>query len=229
MKNGITDNITVSIDIEKEKKKTKDAVALCEVATELVVTNQEQLDTATGFLKQIKAKYKDIDTQRKEITKPLDEAKKNIMNFFNPVLTALEEAERKIKSAIAKFTEEQERKAREEQERLQRLAEQEAEKERKKLEAKIERAKASGKLEKAEELETQKELVQPVVPVIAPNVEAKGVSFREKWYAVVVDEKLVPREYMIIDQSKLDKVAQATKGTITIPGVKFEMKKIVVA
>lgn len=223
-------NINVHIDTAEEQKKTADVPALCEKAN-LVIANQEQYETAGTVLKEVKSRYNELDKQRKSITKPLDDAKKAVMDLFKQPLSLLETAEKKIKGLMVGYADEQERKAKEEQLRLQRLADAEAEKERKKLEAKIARAEASGKLEKAEELEAQKDAIEAIdVPVIVPQAETqKGISYREKWSAVVVDEKLVPREYLIVNQSALDKVAAATKGSLSIPGVKFEMKKIVAA
>lgn len=220
-------NISVTIDTNQEKKKYSDVPALCQKA-DLVIANQDDYNSATDVLKDIKTRYKELDTQRKEITKPLDTAKKNVMELFSHPLTLLEKAEKKIKSLMIGYTEEQEKKARAEQERLQKLAEAEAEKERKKLEVKIERAKASGKEEKAEELEMQKEAVTAIdVPVITPNIETpKGVSYKEKWTAEVVDFKALPDEYKLPNQQSLDKIAQATKGSVPIPGVKFKMEKI---
>lgn len=221
--------INVKIDTIAEKKKVADVPALVKKA-ELTISNQAELDKATDVLKDIKSRYKELDTQRKAITKPLDEAKKAVMDLFNQPLELLKRAEDKIKGLIGSYTTEQERKAREEQARLQKLADQEAEKEKKKIDARIERAKENGKLDKVEELEAQKETIIPIdVPVIAPSIDTpKGVSFREIWSAEIVDEKQIPREYLIPNMQALNKIASATKGTITIPGVKFKMEKSVV-
>ena len=45
---------------------------------------------------------------------------------------------------------------------------------------------------------------------------------RAVWKAVVTDPDKVPRDYLIVNQSALDALAKATKGSITIPGVRFE-------
>lgn len=223
-------NIQVIINTEEQKKKYSDVPALVKKA-EITIKSQAELDLATEILKEIKSRYKELETQRKEITAPLDKAKKAVMDLFRTPLENLEKAEKKLKAGITAYTAEMERKAREEQLRLQKLAEEEAEKERKKLEAKIKRAEESGKVDKVEELQAQKEAIAPIeVPVITPQVEKpKGIAFREVWSAEVVDINQLPREYLIPDMQKLNKVAQATKGTISIPGVKFIMQKVVVS
>lgn len=222
--------ITVNIDKEQEQKSISDVPTLCTKA-EIVISNQNDFEVASTILSDVKARYKELDAQRKKITKPIDDAKKEVMDLFRKPLELLEAAESKLKRLMLNYTSEQERIAREKQRELERLAEIEAEKERKKLEAKIERAKASGKDEKVEMLEEQKENIAPiVVPVIQAQIEPpKGVFYRENWTARVVNESLVPREYLIVNIQALNSIAKSTKGTLTIPGVKFVSEKILVS
>ena len=220
-------NINVTIDTVEEQKKTNDVPVLCQKA-ELTISNQSDYEAASAVLSEVKSRYKELDAQRKEITKPIDAAKKAVMDLFKTPLELLEKAESKIKGLMIGYTNEQERKAREEQARLQRLADAEAAKQKKILEEKIARAEASGKTEKAEELQMQKETIIPIVaPIIAPQIETpKGVSYREQWSAEIIDEKLIPREYLIVNLQALNKIAAATKGTISVPGVRFVSTKI---
>ena len=84
-----------------------------------------------------------------------------------------------------------------------------------------------GKTEKAEELLEKAEEVVPETPVvIAMTEKPKGVSYSQKWMAEVIDIDKVPREYLIPNMQALNGIAQSTKGTIQIPGVKFLSEKI---
>lgn len=221
-------NINVTINTADEKKKYSDVPALLKKA-ELTISTQGEYELANTVLKEVKTRYKELDTQRKDITQPLDAAKSNVMELFRSPLDLLKKAEEKIKNLMVGYSTEQERKAREAQLALQKIADAEAEKERKKLEAKIERAKASGKEEKAEELGIQKEMVVPIdVPVVAAAIETpKGLSYKDKFTGEVVDFKVLPDEYKIPNQKALDAIIQATKGAISIPGVKIHSEKIV--
>ena len=222
--------ITVKpIDVEKIETKTADVVTYYNTSKNIVIIDQAGYEQANELLKKIKSRMKELDTERKTITVPLDDAKKAAMELFRKPMELLQTAETVIKKAMITHTAEQEAKARAEQERLRKLAEAEAEKKRKAVQAKIARAEAAGKTEKAEELELLKETIEPIaVPVIAPAIETpKGISYRDKWTAQVIDESLVPREYLMVNQQALDKVAQATKGTLKIAGVKFIVEKIV--
>lgn len=222
------DNINVTIDTNEAQKQTSDVASLCKKGTILVIINQDQYEKAASVLTEIKSRYKELEKQRKEITVPLDNAKKQVMDLFREPLEQLKSAEDTIKRTMIGYTDEQERLAREEQKRLQELADKELERQKKLIEAKIERAKASGKEEKVETLEMEKEMIAPVVaPVVVPKIDTpKGVSYRDKYTAEVIDFKLLPDEYKLPNQSALDKVAQATKGTISIPGVKIKSEKI---
>ena len=220
------EQINVTINPDVEQKKTSDVPALCKKA-EIKVTDQKSYDLASGILKDVKSRYKELENQRKDITGPLDRAKKAVMDLFRDPLELLQAAENKLKRMMIDYTSEQERLAEEERKRLQAIADKEAERQKKLLEKKIERAEASGKTEKVEELIQQKEEVKPIVAEVTPKVEKpSGVSFREKWSAEVIDANLVPREYLMVNQQLLDKVAGATKGSLSIPGVKFVSEKV---
>jgi len=223
-----TANINVNINTQEELKKTSDVPALLKKA-ELTISNQKEYEIAGDVLKEVKSRSKELDEERKKITKPIDDAKTAVMNLFKPPIELLKKAEDKIKSLMLGYTTEQERVAREKQIELQKIADAQAEKEKKALEAKIARAEASGKTDKAEELKNQKENIVPIdVPVIAPQVEkVSGISYRDKWTAEVVDFKALSDEWKLPNQQALDRTAQATKGSITIPGVKFKCEKIV--
>jgi hypothetical protein len=216
------------INVEEVENSTSDVQTLVEESEQLIISSQEEFESASGLLTQVKTRGKELDKQRKSITNPLDEAKKNVMELFRKPIDLLKKAEDTIKRGMLNYTSEQERKAREEEERLRKLAEKQAEEERKRLEKRIERAENSGKEEKAEELKEQLEYVKPIdVPVVAPNVEKpKGVSYRMKYTGDVVDFSKLPDSYKVVDQSKLNKVIQASGGSIEIPGVKIKSEKI---
>lgn len=216
------------IDVDLVQAGTHDVPVLASKC-EIVISNQEQYESAAGILKQVKSRYNELDKQRKEITTPLDVAKKAVMDLYRKPLELLESGEKLIKRAMVNFTEEQERIAREKQRELQRLADIEAEKERKKLEAKIARAEASGKNEKVEMLQQEKEqLAAVVVPTIVSEVQkVSGVSFSENWKAEVIDFSKLSDEFKLPNLTALDKIAKATKGSLAIAGVRFYSEKVV--
>lgn len=210
------------IDVSIVKKEEKETQLIIKKVQTLIIKTQEDYSMAGDLRKQIKGKIKELDEKRKSITQPLDLAKKNIMALFNPVIEKLDEAVEKIDIGVIAYTEEQDRKAKE----AQAKAEEEARKAKEKAEAKAKELAAQGKEEKAQVMQEKADSI--VAPVITPTIpKVTGQAIKEIWYAEVVDFKSLSDDYKLPDQSKLDKVAQATKGKITLAGVIFKSKKIV--
>jgi len=222
-------NINVSIDTEKVSQSTNVEI-LCKKA-EVSINNQSDYDLAAIVLKDVKSRYKHLDEQRKNITKPIDDAKKLVMDLFRQPLELLNKAESYIKDKMMDYTSEIQRKAEEERQRLQKLADDEAEKQRKIIETKIERAKASGKEEKAKELETQKENINPIIaPLVTPAInQPKGISYKDNWSVEIVNVASIPREYLMPNMILLNSFAKQHKGTQAIPGVRFVCEQIISA
>ncbi len=221
----IQDTITIDTSCIKE---VENEVSLVVARTEsIVIKDQEHYETVYEHRKAIKAKIKDLDTMQKGITRPLNETKSKIIDLFRTPLQKLQAAVNAINKALAVYDTEQEEKRQKIQDKLRREAEEKARKEREQLEARAKKWEEKGKVEKAEGLLEKAEEVVPETPVvIAMPEKPRGLSYRDKWSATVVNIKLLPREYMIANQPALDKVAQATKGTIQIPGVEFSKEKI---
>lgn len=62
---------------------------------------------------------------------------------------------------------------------------------------------------------------------VAPKAE--GVSTREIWKFEIVDEKLIPREWLTPDLNKIGQAARGAKDAISIPGVRIYSEKILSA
>lgn len=197
---------------------------LLQIATTYRVTSPVEYENAGEELKKVKAAAKRLDEIRKSMTKPIDMAKKAIMDFFREPEAKLQRAEAGIKRAMIAYADEQERIRREEQ----RKAEEAARKEREKLEAQAAKALASGKVEKAEQLEQRAAtVVAPVINREPPKVA--GVNTREVWKFEITDAAAVPREYCSPDEKKIRGVVQALKGDAKIPGVRVWSEKSLAA
>jgi hypothetical protein len=62
-----------------------------------------------------------------------------------------------------------------------------------------------------------------VPPVIVPSLVAKqaGISTKKNWKARVINPDLVPREFLMVDESKLNKYAKAMQEQARVAGVEF--------
>ena len=213
-------------EIEVIEKESTDLVVKSQ---NLVIANQDQYEDAGMFLKTIKGMQKKVEDSFNPIIEKAHQTHKEAIAKRDEHLNPLKGAEKTIKGLMITYANEQERKAREEQARLQKLADAEAARQKKILDEKIARAEASGKTEKAEELQMQKESVAPIIaPVVTPQIETpKGVSYRDNWTAEVANISLVPREYLIANMQMLNGIAKSTKGTLKIPGIEFICEKII--
>jgi hypothetical protein len=126
------------------------------VAREFKIDCVEMYRIAAGELREIVTQKKQLEELRMKITRPLDSAKKAVMELFRAPADALEQAERILKRSMVAF-DNAERQRREDEERQARAA---AEAERKRLEdealalaAKIEQEERAVAEELATELE----------------------------------------------------------------------------
>ena len=202
------------------------------VAKSFVIDSPDMATIAAEELAKIKGHIKRLDDERKSITKPMDEAKKNVMDIYKPALETFGQAETFLKQAILNFQQEEDRKARiaaAERERI-------AAAERAKLEVKAEKLEARGKDSSAVRL--QAELVS-VAPVVTPApVKLSGTSSRSVWKAKVTD-KLALVKYIAenpswlhlldVSESAIGAQAKAMKTASPIPGLEFYEEKVLSA
>ena len=202
------------------KELTTQSEALLALSSTYRVATQDQYAGAGDELKRVKAAQKRLDDLRKSMTRPLDAAKKAIMDFFRGPEDQLARAESGIKRAMISYSEEQDRIRREEQ----RKADEAARKERERIEAQARRAEDAGKASKAEALqERAATVVAPVIQREAPKVA--GINMRDVWLFRVKDPAAVPREYLMLDDAKIRKVVTALKGDTVIAGIEVYSEK----
>lgn len=141
-----------------------------------------------------------------------------------------EEIDRQAREAARKQQEEAQRQAEENARVAREQARKEAEE--KRLEEAL-AAEAAGKPEVAQAILDAPVTVVPVPPVIVPmipvvvpqtsginaKVEGQG-SMIETWCYEVTDEKAIPREYLLVNESAISKVVKALKGATSIPGIR---------
>lgn len=194
----------------------------------VTIANHDEYATAADQLGKIKGAAKSIDEQRKSLTKPLDDRKKEVMDSVRPFVDALSSAETILKNGMIAFDQEQQRK--------RELEEAEAERQRKlaaeKLELKAEKADASGKTEQADVLRMQAASTVVAAPAAFEAPKAKGVSTK-KTYTVAVTSLMdlvkavaagtVPIQALQADQTFLNKTAALFKADFDYPGCKLSV------
>jgi len=208
-----TDSVDVAV--------TESNAALSEIQS-IDVKDQLSYERVASIRKAVNTKMKGLDAQRKEITSPLDLAKSKVMELFKKPQDICKKILQTCDVMMIAYCDIQERKRKEEQDKLDRLAE----KKRLEAEAKAEKAREEGKEDKAERYEEK--AAEVMAPVAAPRVEkAQGVSYIERYSGEVIDFATLPDGFKMVDQSKLNKTIQAQKGTLPIPGVKINKTRTV--
>lgn len=200
------------------------STAIVSTAEGLTITTAEEMGASGDLLKTIKGRQKALSDLRLSITRPMDAAKKQVLELFQPTVDRLATAERTIKGAVLTYTQEQARLQREAQDKL----DADAAKEREHLLKQAEAHRETGRDGRAETLEQRAETVQ--APTVAPAETPRGaVHIRTTWHAEVTDlaalaeacaEGRAPLELIQPDMATLNAQARTFKDKLAIPGVK---------
>ncbi len=163
---------------------------------EIVITNQDEYTYWGDVMKLCKNKIKEIEDERKEYTKPIDEAKKRLMDKEKTITEPVKTYMAKIDQQMGVFYLAEEKKRQEEQKRL------EAE------------AIANAKPEDTD-------VIVPVVESIKTTHGQVSTTTGIKYYEFEIDNPIdVPKEYWKIDEDKI-KEAINKGGVKEIPGIKI--------
>lgn len=153
------------------------------------LTERDQALTDTRVLK---ALHDEAEKKRREIVDPLNASVKKINALFKPLTSQCDAYEHELKSLVIAFDD-----------AAKRAAIAEAEKRAKKIE------------------KQSPELAQDIREQAATNAvpQSAGVSNLTVWRARVVDFNAIPREFLCLDETKLNTYVRALKADAKIPGV----------
>ena len=173
-------------------------------ATKLVIKTPEDLSKATDHLSKMKTVGKMIKERKEAITKPLNEALAQTRDLFKPIEQNLAEAERIIKNKMLAYQDEQGRNQKEAQAKIVERVEK----------GTMRADTAVAKLEKLPEVQTT---AQGKIGSISTRIVKK---YR------VVNESLLPREYLTPDMGK---ITEALKAGLNVPGAEIYEEKVISA
>ena len=211
-------NETVSLTIANPRSEVLLANVKAQLtpAELLVIDCDPMLEIAKGELLMIKTQAKNLEEARFSITRPLDEAKKNAMAVFKPAEEYLAGEDKLIRGKVSTYLQDQERKRREEQAKIDaelRAQREEAERQAAAIIAKAKAgadalavaakaAEVAGDMARAAELRVESaqvaesgafesQMVEQAVPsvanVVAIDSKVTGLSVRAPWKGRVSD------------------------------------------
>jgi hypothetical protein len=222
------------MEVQTEDKSEINAIqSLPELYRNFEIVTADHCQQAATVLSDAKKRVAVLEERRKQITKPLDDAKKSVMDLFRPATDACAALERIIKPKIAHYHNEQERIRRE----AQAKAEEEARKERARLEAQAAKAREKGKEERAEALEIKAATTVAVTPAIATQ-KITGASVRKVWSAEVIDvielckaivAGDIPPTVIDFKQSELNRLATTWQNNRAFPGLRISQQSVVMS
>lgn len=195
-------------------------------ASAVVVASEADYAAAGDLAKTVKAMQKQV----KEYWDPLRVAAKktydDVLAKKKAMLDPLEAAEKILKGKMTEFVLEQERKRKEQEEAMRKLAQ--AEIDRKLEEAAT--AETNGDAMGVEFAMAEAEVMQGIVEggsIPSQNPKADGVSTSKTWKITGIDESKVPVSLCgavirPVDEKAVLALIKATKGKIEIPGITFE-------
>jgi hypothetical protein len=209
---------------------TDTALVVIDAARSVVIATTTDYQFAQGLMGDIKSRIKLLEETRMGQTRPLDESKKRILDFFRAPLQKLEDAKAHLNNIMVRWVEDQEKIRREEERRLQEEARKRAEDEaiRQALEAE-----AAGETQEAEAI-LQEPVYVPPIKVNSTVPKSKESHVRETWSCEVVDLKALvvaiaqgkaPLQAVEADMAFLNGQARSYKQALSIPGVKPVSKK----
>ncbi len=204
------------------------ALAVPDQARAIVVRDQETLDAAKRFLHDVDALQAEIDetfdpqiSQAHKLHKSLLAEKKK---FSEP----LERAKTIVGRKTADFLFEQET-ARKEAERQRLEAEEKAREVAEKAVDKAGKLEADGKERAAalvvNEAHNKVDEILSTAPEVPEELDTSGLTVREDWKFSIVNEALIPREYLCPDEKKIGRIVRALKDQANIPGIRAYAEK----
>lgn len=179
---------------------------LLEYSNKLVIKGIDDKKAATNDLIIMGDLGKEIEAVKKEWLGPIDEHRKTVFDMFRQLTDPLAQAVRQTKTAMLLYDREQERIRLE----LEEIARKERE---------LEEAKARAENRAPVEVQT---VAIPEQDTGRTRAELGLASTVTTYRANVVDFKLLSDDYKLPDMAKLNRVVNAAKGKIEIPGVKIE-------
>lgn len=197
-------------------------------ANSLTITNAEEYSYGTEFLKKIKETQKRVTDHFSPMKTKAHEAWKQVCFQENEVLVPLKNAEDTTKRKLINWKIEDDRKREEERRRLQAEADEKARIERDRLAKQAEKLKTPEL--KEQRLEQAQNIVAPIIEVQTAVPKVEGISVRKTWKAELTDKAVFIKAaandpnlmaLLTVDMSALNKIASATKGGVTYPGVRF--------
>lgn len=219
-------NNALVLDSPEEQGLSKEVSQFEKRVSAMQVTNDLGYAAAGDLLKQVKTMQKKIKDYWEPLRVSAKKAYDDVLAKKKEMMDPIEGAEKILKRKMGDYTLEQERKAREEEDRRRREAQAEIDRkldEAAKLEAQGDATGADFAMAEAEVYDQY----ASGVSVQAQQPKVSGVSTSKTWKIKSIDASKVPVvfngvELRPVDMAAVMRLVKSSKGQISIPGVEIE-------
>ena len=218
------------------KQLMKQALEFVGTLTEIKTSTEQEYQNVVELCKSCKSLFKTLEEKRDSLVRPFNTQVDEINAEFKVVTSKLKNGEKVIKDAMSKYAQEQEPIRIEEQRKLNAIAEERRKKADEAAQKELDKANAyreQGRDEMADKAEARAETkIEVATTIVAPVVESKakaqGASFKTTWTVRITDLRAAVlfcidnpmfQNHVTLDTKALDRVAQAAKGNLPIPGI----------
>lgn len=216
-----------SLVLDTAEEKLGEEVSAIELQAEsVVIATDEDYSMAGEATSNVKRMQKKVEEYWEPMRVSTKKAYDEVLAHKKEMLDPLKKAEQILKGKMSGYLLEQERKRKEQEEAMRKLAEAEADR---KLQEAIDASNA-GDAAAAEFAMAEAEVYDTAAATSAiakQTPKAEGVSTSKAWKITAIDSKQVPVEFCgmelrPVDEKLVMQLIKSSKGKIVIPGIKYE-------
>lgn len=216
-----------SLVLDTAEQKLGEEVSMVELqAKGVVIVTDDDYKAAGSATSEVKRMQKKVEEYWEPMRVSTKKAYDNVLAHKKEMLDPLKKAEQILKSKMSGYVLEQERKRKEQEEAMRRLAKIEADK---KLQEAIDASNAGDEMA-AEFAMSEAEVYDTAAAagaIAKQTPKSDGVSTSKGWKITEIDSSKVPIEFSgmelrPVDEKMVKQLIKASKGKISIPGIKYE-------
>lgn len=189
----------MTLPVKEVEQTSKQMMVLQADANDLTLKSPKDVEIGAALLETIKQAEKTVTTRKEEITRPLMRSLASVRDLFKPIELTLENAKKVVKAKVLAY---------------QTIEEERIEKKKARIEARVDKGtlRVDTAMKKLEEVGTVTKSAGKMQTRILTKVR-------------IIDETLIPREYLIPNMTAITEAI--LRQGITVPGAESYKEKVI--
>lgn len=184
--------------------------------SEIKISTPEQQTAADELLMECRRRRDGLEKLLRPSINDAHKTHKNLVQTLKDQLKPIDEIEAAVRVAVVKYqTTERERREAE----VKRLQEEAEKKEKERKDAEAKRLADAGFHDAAAEVAAAP-VVAPIVVAPVAVAQSTAVRLQERWRYEITSMEAIPRAYLLVDESAIQKVVNVEKANCRIPGIR---------